>query len=73
MDQQSTGDRHQAAFKMEQKTGCLDIQLGMRLPWCPRKVGFLNDDTNSCVVTRYGRLRQILKDMEVALPQLQEC
>ena len=28
MDHQGTGDHHQAALEIEQKTGCSDIQLG---------------------------------------------
>ena len=44
--------------KKEQKTGCLDIQLGMRLSWLHRPVDFLCDDTYRCMVTRYGTVPQ---------------
>ena len=34
------------------KNGCLDIQLEIRLLWCRRFVGFLNDEAYCSIVTR---------------------
>ena len=67
MEQPGAGDRHQSASKIEQETGRLDIQLGMRLPWCSPKSRFLTNLTYTCVVTRYGPLPHILKNMGVAM------
>ena len=38
--------------KIEQKTGRLDIQLGMRLAWSPRICRLLDDNAYG-MVTRY--------------------
>ena len=56
--------------KKEQKTGCLDIQLGMRLSWLHRPVDFLCDDTYRCMVTRYGPFPKILEYMRIGVEVL---
>ena len=57
----------QVSVSVEPKMGCLDIQLGMRLPRLLRFFLSVRDDTYSCMVTRYGPFTKFLKHMRIAM------
>ena len=67
MGQERICGRHEVAAQMEQKMGCLDIQLGNTFfvlvsSFCR----FLDDKAYCSMVTRNGFLSEILKNMRRA-------
>ena len=50
-------------FQDQTKAGFLDIQLAMRLSWCPRIVGLWTTTRTAALTTRYGPFFPGLRNM----------